>query len=127
LTPTEVFRRNMLACFIDDPTALRVRDRIGIDSIAWECDYPHTDSTWPNSPENLFGQLAEAGCADEEIHKITWENACRFFRWDPFAHRDRAAATVGALRARARDVDVSTTSKEVYRARYAEKLAAGTR
>ena len=127
LTPTEVFRRNMLACFIDDPTALRVRDRIGIDSIAWECDYPHTDSTWPNSPENLFGQLAEAGCADEEIHKITWENACRFFRWDPFAHRDQAAATVGALRARARDVDVSTTSKEVYRARYAEKLAAGTR
>ena len=25
------------------------------------------------------------GCTDDEIHKITWENACRFFDWDPFA------------------------------------------
>jgi len=125
LSPTGVFRRNMLACFIDDPTALQVRDRIGIDTIAWECDYPHTDSTWPNSAENLFGQLMAAGCTDEEIHKISWQNASRFFRWDPFAHRAQADATVGALRAQARDVDVSTTSKEVYRARYEAQLAAG--
>ena len=28
---------------------------------------------------------------DEEIHKITWENACRFFDWDPFAHTAEGA------------------------------------
>ena len=49
--PSEVFREHILACYITDPSGLLLRDRIGIDIIAWECDYPHTDTTWPESPE----------------------------------------------------------------------------
>ena len=45
--PSEVFRDHILACYITDPSGLLLRDRIGIDGIAWECDYPHTDTTWP--------------------------------------------------------------------------------
>ena len=86
--PSEVFRDHILACYITDPSGLLLRDRIGIDIIAWECDYPHTDTTWPESPEHAWGELQGAGCSDEEIHKITWENACRFFDWDPFEHTD---------------------------------------
>ena len=96
--PSEVFREHILACYITDPSGLLLRDRIGIDNIAWECDYPHTDTTWPDSPEQAWGELQDAGCADEEIHKITWENACRFFDWDPFEHTPQEQATVGALR-----------------------------
>ena len=88
--PSEVFREHILACYITDPSGLLLRDRIGIDIIAWECDYPHTDTTWPESPEFAWKELQDAGCTDEEIHKITWENACRFFDWDPFtAHARR--------------------------------------
>ena len=29
------------------------RDRLNIDNITWECDYPHSDSTWPHAPERL--------------------------------------------------------------------------
>jgi hypothetical protein len=47
---------------------------------------------------------------DDEIHKITWENACRFYNFEPFAHRDRAQCTVGALRAEATDVDITLKS-----------------
>ena len=47
--PSEVFREHILACFITDPSGLLLRDRIGVDLIAWECDYPHTDTTWPQS------------------------------------------------------------------------------
>ena len=54
---------------------------------------------------------------DAEIHQITWENACRFFDWDPFAHTDRADATVGALRARAADVDVTRMSRAEWKQR----------
>ena len=79
--------------------ACELRDRIGIDIIAWECDYPHTDTTWPESPEFAWKELQDAGCTDDEIHKITWENACRFFDWDPFEHTPKEQATVGALRA----------------------------
>ncbi len=122
-TPTEIFRHNFLGCFITDPTALHQRHRIGIDTIAWECDYPHSDSTWPRSPELLWGELTDAGCSDDDISKITWENACRFFRFDPFAHLPRQSATVGALRARARDVDVRETSRAEYRRRFEQAHA----
>ena len=113
--PSEVFQDHVLACYISDPSGLLLRDRIGIDNIAWECDYPHTDTTWPESPEFAWRELQEAGCSDEEIHKITWQNACRFFDWDPFRHTAREQASVGALRARATDVDVTRKPKEEWR------------
>src|SRR5436190_7035563 len=115
--PSEVYRDHILACYITDPSGLRLRDRIGIDNIAWECDYPHTDTTWPESPEFTGNELQPAGCADDEIHKITWQNACRFFDWDPFAHVTKDQATVGALRALATDVDTTRIPKAEWRQR----------
>ncbi len=56
-------------------------------------------------------------CTDAEIHKITWENATRFFDWDPFAHTPKDQATVGALRAQATDVDTTRMSKAEWRTR----------
>jgi predicted TIM-barrel fold metal-dependent hydrolase len=107
--PSEVFRDHILACYITDPSGLLLRDRIGIDNIAWECDYPHTDTTWPHSPEHAWGELQAAGCTPEEIDKITFQNACRFFDWDPFARTGREDGNVGALRARAAAAGVDTT------------------
>jgi predicted TIM-barrel fold metal-dependent hydrolase len=123
-TPSEVFREHFLGCFITDPSALTLVDRIGEDAVAWECDYPHSDSTWPFSPELLLAETDAAGISDAVLNKITWENAARFFRFDPFQHRSREEATVGALRAKAGDVDTSQTSKAEYRRRY--ELAAAT-
>jgi hypothetical protein len=115
--PSEVFREHILACYITDPSGLLLRDRIGVDIIAWECDYPHTDTTWPSSPESAWGELQGAGCSDEEIHQITWQNACRFFDWDPFSHVPKDQATVGALRARATDVDTTRMSRAEWKVR----------
>jgi predicted TIM-barrel fold metal-dependent hydrolase len=113
--PSEVFRDHVLACFITDKAGLKLRADIGIDNIAWECDYPHSDTTWPNSPEAIWGELEIAGASDEDIHKITWQNAARFFDWDPFAHTPKDQATVGALRALAQDVDTSRMSRAEWR------------
>ena len=74
------------------------------DAVVFEFDLEST-------PEQAWEELQEAGCADEEIHKITWENACRFFDWDPFQHTAREQATVGALRALATDVDTTRQSR----------------
>ena len=115
--PSEVFRDHFLACFITDPAGLKLRHDIGVDIIAWECDYPHTDTTWPESPEFAWKELQDAGATDEEIHKITWQNATRFFDWDPFAHTQREQTTVGALRARSRDVDTTRMPREQWRRR----------
>jgi predicted TIM-barrel fold metal-dependent hydrolase len=115
--PSDVFREHFLACYITDPSGLKLRHEIGIDVIAWECDYPHTDTTWPESPEFAWNEFEQAGVTDDEIHKITWENACRFFGWDPFAHTAREHATVGALRRLATDVDTTRMSRDEWRKR----------
>jgi predicted TIM-barrel fold metal-dependent hydrolase len=107
--PSEVFREHVLGCFISDPIGLKMRHEIGIDIIAWECDYPHTDTTWPESPEVVWGELTAAQVPDNEVHQITWQNACRFFGFDPFTQISRDDATVGALRARARAKHIDTT------------------
>jgi predicted TIM-barrel fold metal-dependent hydrolase len=117
-TVTEIWKKNFLACFITEPTTLRLIDRIGEDTVAWECDYPHSDSTWPNSPETLMEEFQGGGTSDALINKITWENACWFYNWDPFKHTPREQATVGALRALATAVDTSETTRAQYRERY---------
>jgi hypothetical protein len=71
---------------------------IGLDNIAWECDYPHSDSSWPTAPEVL--EAGAVGVPDHELNKITFENAARWYQFDPFAHRPRERCTVGALRER---------------------------
>src|SRR3546814_17430804 len=42
LTPTEIFRRHFLTCFIEDNFGLENRPAIGFDNIAWDWDYPHS-------------------------------------------------------------------------------------
>ena len=106
--PSQVFKERIITCFIDDAVGIEMRHHVGVDNITWECDYPHSDSTWPNSPEMLSKSLA--GVPDDEINKITHENAMRFFRYDPFSVRPREQCTVGALRAEASDVDVRPRS-----------------
>lgn len=118
LMPSELFRRNFLGCFITNPSSLFLLERIGEEAVAWECDYPHSDSTWPDSPEILFEEFTDAGLTPEQMHKVGFENSARFFSHDTFAHIKREDATVGALRAQAKDVDVSETSRTEYRRRY---------
>jgi len=104
--PSEVFREHFLTCFIADPVGIAMRDQIGIDNIAWECDYPHSDSSWPEAPEELARVAADV--PDADLNKIAFENACRWYSFDPFQHRSRQECTVGALRAEAEGHDVST-------------------
>jgi predicted TIM-barrel fold metal-dependent hydrolase len=116
--PSEVFREHVLACFISDPTSLKLYKEIGVDLIAFEVDYPHSDSVWPNAPEFLLQQLDGAGMSDVDIEKVTWGNVARFCDYDPFAAIPKEQATVGALRAKAIDVDTSIVSRSEWRARY---------
>lgn len=75
-------------------------------------------------PEQVLAELEAAGADDSDINKITWQNSARFFSWDPFAHTPREQATVGALRAKATDVDVSIRPRAEWAARYAQKQLA---
>jgi predicted TIM-barrel fold metal-dependent hydrolase len=78
LSPSEAVLRNFWFCSIDDPSTLRIRDRIGVDKIMVESDYPHADSSWPDTQGLLADRLA--GLDDREVALITHLNAARLFR-----------------------------------------------
>ena len=78
LLPSEVLHRNFWFCSIEDPSAVEQRHRIGVDRIMVESDYPHADSSWPDTQDVIgkaFGHLP-----DDELHAITHGNAARLFR-----------------------------------------------
>jgi len=55
-----------------------LRDRIGIDHILLEEDYPHSDSLWPRTMEVVNESMK--GLSADELRKITWENASKLYR-----------------------------------------------
>lgn len=76
--PSDALRDAFWFCLLDDPSSLSLLDRIGVDRVLFETDYPHADSLWPgvqDSVEQLLGHLP-----DETIRKITHENAAGLFR-----------------------------------------------
>jgi predicted TIM-barrel fold metal-dependent hydrolase len=78
LHPTEMLLRNFAFCFFDDPTAIALRDRIGVDNLFLEVDYPHGDCTWPDS-QRCIAELLE-GVPQDEVDRMTHRNAARLFR-----------------------------------------------
>jgi hypothetical protein len=113
--PSEIFREHIITCFIVDTFGVANLDHMNEDMVTWECDFPHSDSTWPHSPEAVHG--AAEGLSDAQIDKITHRNAMGLFSYDPFSIRPREESTVGALRQRAEGHDVSI----VARGRHAER------
>jgi predicted TIM-barrel fold metal-dependent hydrolase len=78
LAPSDALRRNFWFCTIDIPSTMSLREHIGIDHICLESDYPHADSTWPDTQLRALDGLRDFTPA--EVRKVTWENASHLFR-----------------------------------------------
>jgi predicted TIM-barrel fold metal-dependent hydrolase len=80
-TPSEVLATNFYFCSIDDPSGFALLDRIGEDHVMLEVDYPHSDTTWPDTQDLLRSGFAAIPSLNEEtVRKVTCENAARLFR-----------------------------------------------
>jgi predicted TIM-barrel fold metal-dependent hydrolase len=75
--PSTYFHRNVWNCFFKDRTGIDNRGAIGIDRITFETDYPHSDSTWPDT-RAVFARLVDGLNADE-VHAIARGNAIELF------------------------------------------------
>ena len=73
MQPSEYFRRQVWATFQDDPAGVGLLSMIGEDRVMWASDYPHPDSTWPNSQRVIAAQMA--GLPEGTRRKLTRENA----------------------------------------------------
>jgi predicted TIM-barrel fold metal-dependent hydrolase len=74
----DYLRRNFWYCALDDPTGFEVADHIGIEHIMIESDYPHEDSTWPDTQALFKEQLAPL--SPGAVDKVTHLNAAKLFR-----------------------------------------------
>jgi predicted TIM-barrel fold metal-dependent hydrolase len=77
--PSELFHKHMWGCFITDEHGVASRHEIGIDRLLWECDYPHSDSHWPNSRKVAAEQFLDV--PDAEVHQIVELNARELFKF----------------------------------------------
>ena len=74
--PSTYAAGRIFGCAFDDDYGIAIRGGpIGIDSLTFETDYPHTDSTRPNT--KAYAEKAFDGYSDEEIYKVIRGNAVR--------------------------------------------------
>ena len=76
-----LFKDHVFGTFIEDQVGIRLLDIIGEDNVMLECDYPHSDSTWPETvtlANKWLGHLPE-----DVQHKITIGNASRVYDFTP--------------------------------------------
>ena len=79
--PSTYYYDHVYCCFFRDRHGLISLDVVGEDNITFETDYPHTDSSWPDTKEiaeNMF-----AGLTDEQIYKAVRGNAIRMLGLEP--------------------------------------------
>ncbi len=81
--------RNFWFTSVEDPSAFQLLSVIGEDHVMIEVDYPHVDSTWPDTQALIRGELEHLPPAT--IRKVCFENAAKLYQ-----HPEPPAAIVAA-------------------------------
>jgi predicted TIM-barrel fold metal-dependent hydrolase len=78
--PSEVFRRQVYVTFEEEAHGTRYLELLGADNFMWASDYPHADSTFPESRAAIAESFADLDA--DACRKITAENCRRLYRFD---------------------------------------------
>ena len=80
-TPTELFKRQVYACFwFENAAPSRMLDVIGIDNVLFESDFPHPTCLYPGPVERAMKALEPWG--PEAQRKVMGGNAARIYGLD---------------------------------------------
>ena len=78
--PSHFFRSNCFVSFQEDAVGVRVRDVVGVRTLMWGSDYPHTEATFPRSREITAEVLADV--PEDEQALILRDNVARLYGFD---------------------------------------------
>ncbi len=78
--PSELFRRQVYATFEEEPFGPQLIPLLGPESFMWACDYPHPDSTWPNSRDAIEEALGDLPA--KAIRMVASENCQQLYELD---------------------------------------------
>jgi predicted TIM-barrel fold metal-dependent hydrolase len=81
MLPSDYWRRNMFVEFMEDDLGVEMRKHIGVENMLWGSDFPHAESTWPQSKQ--FLDRIFDGVPEEDRRKITSDNAAKLFGFRP--------------------------------------------
>jgi predicted TIM-barrel fold metal-dependent hydrolase len=76
--PNELLQRNFWFTSIEDPSAFHALDLIGEDKVMIESDYPHADSTWPDTQSLIADELGHL--EPSVVRKIAYGTAAAVYR-----------------------------------------------
>jgi predicted TIM-barrel fold metal-dependent hydrolase len=78
--PSEFFRDNIWVTFQDDVSAFQLAgmDMINSDRLMWANDFPHSDSTWPNS-QALLADFTKS-LTDHQKRRILRDNVVELYK-----------------------------------------------
>jgi predicted TIM-barrel fold metal-dependent hydrolase len=79
MKPAELVFRNFWFTSIEDPSAFQSLHLVKPDNIMVETDYPHYDSTWPESQAMIRSEME--GLPGEIVRKVCYENAASLYRF----------------------------------------------
>jgi len=82
--PSSYVADRIWGCIFDDVTGLRLRNEVGMGQITFEVDYPHADSTFPETLETATRLVEEAGLDQGEVDQLFRTNAIRAYGLERF-------------------------------------------
>jgi predicted TIM-barrel fold metal-dependent hydrolase len=78
--PSSYYWGRVFGCFTNDQHGLDSIDKIGHDNVCFETDYPHTDTTWPDTRAHIEKMVV--GLPDELVYKVLRGNAISMLSLD---------------------------------------------
>ena len=78
--PSEYFRENIYVTFQDDWVAFKTANLMNHDRLMWANDFPHSDSTWPDSAAMLEKHTSDLSA--EQIDRILFRNVAELYQID---------------------------------------------
>ena len=82
--PSSYIPNHIWGCIFDDEIGLKNRDIIGMNQICFEVDFPHADTTFPNTLDVATKICTEAKLSEDEIYMLMRGNAIDCFGLERF-------------------------------------------
>jgi hypothetical protein len=82
--PSASMPGRVFGAIFDDVQGLTDRSALGIEHIMIETDFPHSDSTYPDSEKLVSDMVAAAGLNKTEINQLVRQNAIRVYGLDKY-------------------------------------------
>jgi predicted TIM-barrel fold metal-dependent hydrolase len=80
MAPSEFFERQVFATFFNDKPGAKQFSWWGTHNCMWSNDFPHPNSTWPNSAEVVMRDIGNL--PSDAQARLAWENCARLYELD---------------------------------------------